>query len=796
MMPLGPSEFRQDKDTGIFSGAYDDEVEGAKANFNNFEPTIVRLVDLPKCKHAIGTKWVYRNKKDNRWIVIRNKARLVAQGYTQEEEIDYDQVFAPVAKIKVISQDKYVVEILKKFDFSSVETTSTSIETNKAWLKDKEVEDVYVHLYRSMIGSLMYLTTSRSDIMFVVCACARDSPFDLEAFPDSDYARASLDKKPITGGCQFLGKRQISWQCKKQIVVANSTTKPEYVAAANCSLVDGKKIIVNEASIRHDLRLDDAEDGFSGDVTSLFDSMMVQVTEEVDEASYHPLNQPSTSSKPQKKQKSRRRQRNEVESPQVESEDEDNVPTYSNDPLPSGEDSSNLNELMAKKIASLKKTVKKLKKKRRSRLVGLRRLKRIGAARKSKSSKDKDNLGDQEDSSKQGRNIEDIDQDEAQVQLDEEMFGVDDHHGEEVTIEDIAAKVIVQDIAAPITAAETITTAETVTAAKEVTTVSGPTTTTIDELTLAQTLIEIAAKSKKVEVVTTAAATRPKAKGIVFHEHEQSHKPTVYSTQPSSKDKGKGIMIEPEKPLKRKDQVVADEEYARQLAAEMEAELAKEERVRRQKEEANLALIELWETKQAMMEADRLLAERIQSREREELTIKEKSKLFVELMNKGKKHFAELRAQEKRNKPPTKSQKRNQMSTYLKHMGTYKHSHLKNKTYEEIERLFEIEMKRVNTFISMDQDVKSSKKDKVESKSKRAGEELESNVSKKQKVTEQVETKKNVEVEEDDTEELKNCLEIVPEDEDDVTVDATPLSSRSPSIVDCKIYKEGKKKYF
>ncbi|GJZ32015.1 hypothetical protein Tco_0577062 [Tanacetum coccineum] len=197
-----------------------------------------------------------------------------------------------------------------------------------------------------------------------------------------------------------------------------------------------------------------------------------------------------------------------------------------------------------------------------------------------------------------------------------------------------------------------------------------------------------------------------------------------------------------------------------------------------------------------MMEADRLIAERIQSKEREELTIKEKSKLFMELMNKRKKHFAELRAQEKRNRPPTKSQKRNQMSTYLKNMGTYKHSHLKNKTYEEIERLFEIEMKRVNTFIPMDQDVKSSKKDKAESKSKRAGEELESDVSKKQKVAEQVETKKNVKVEEDDTEELKNCLEIVPQDEDDVTVDATPLSSRSPSIVDCKIHKEGKKKYF
>ncbi|GJS69720.1 putative ribonuclease H-like domain-containing protein [Tanacetum coccineum] len=133
-----------------------------------------------------------------------------------------------------ISQDKYVDDILKKFDFVTIKTTSTPIETNKALLKDEEAEEVDVYLYRSMIRSLMYLTASRPDIMFAVCAYARDSPFDLEAFSDSDYAGASLDRKSTTGGCQFLGKMLISWQCKKQTVVANSTTKAEYVAVANC----------------------------------------------------------------------------------------------------------------------------------------------------------------------------------------------------------------------------------------------------------------------------------------------------------------------------------------------------------------------------------------------------------------------------------------------------------------------------------------------------------------------------------------------------------------------------------
>ncbi|GKB77644.1 hypothetical protein Tco_0944539 [Tanacetum coccineum] len=260
-------------------------------------------------------------------------------------------------------------------------------------------------------------------------------------------------------------------------------------------------------------------DGFSGDVTPLFDSMM-------------------------KKQKPRRKQRQMIESPQHESEDENHVL-----------DLQKSKDAKAEEIASLKKTIKKLQRKRRSRPAGLRRIKKIGA-KKSKSSIDIDSVGDHEDSSKQGRNIDDSVQDEAQEQLnEEEMFGVDDLHGEEVTIEDIATKVIVQD---PV--AETITTAETVTAAKEITTVNGSTTTTIDELTLSQTLVEIAAKSKKVEAVTTAATsvttaavTRPKAKGIVFHDYEQSHRPAVSSTLPSSKDKGKAIMIEPERPLKRKE---------------------------------------------------------------------------------------------------------------------------------------------------------------------------------------------------------------------------------------------------
>ncbi|GJR20443.1 hypothetical protein Tco_0968970, partial [Tanacetum coccineum] len=165
-----------------------------------------------------------------------------------------------------ISQDKYVAEILKKFNCIDVKSASTLVDLEKPLVKDGDADDVDIHLYRSIIGSLMYLTASRPDIMFAVCACARfqvtpktshllaikiifrylkrkptlglwysrDSPFELVAYTDSDYAGSTQDRKSTTRGCQFLGNKLISWQCKKQTMVATSITEAEYVAAASC----------------------------------------------------------------------------------------------------------------------------------------------------------------------------------------------------------------------------------------------------------------------------------------------------------------------------------------------------------------------------------------------------------------------------------------------------------------------------------------------------------------------------------------------------------------------------------
>ncbi|GKC82806.1 putative ribonuclease H-like domain-containing protein [Tanacetum coccineum] len=620
------------------------------------------LVDLPHGKRAIGTKWVYRNKKDERGIVIRNNARLVAQGYTQEEGIDYDEVFAPVARIEAIrlflayasfkdfvvyqmdvksaflhgkieeevyvcqplgfedpefpdrvykvkgdillvqvyvddiifgstkkglciefeklmhkkfqmnsmgeltfflglhvtkkddgifiSQDKYVDGILKKFGFTTVKTASTPMETSKPLMKDENAEDVDVYLYRSMIGSLMYLTSSRPNIMFVVCACARFqvTPKVSHLHTVKRIFRYLKDRKSTIGDCQFLRSRLISWQCKKQTVVANSTTEAEYVAASNCrgqvlwiqnqlldygyNFMNTKIFIDNESTIcivknlvfhskskhieiRHHFIRDSYEKRLIQVIKIHIDHNVADLLTKASDIDVWNVNavrqKVSTAGRMlvlpgknktvhEERGDSVKRAATTAASLDVE-QDSGNIlrtqfTAILNEPIPQGTSS--------------------VEKKKKERTLQLKR--RLFKVR-IESSVEK-SLGDQEDASKQGRN-EDQDEDISWFQEDAETQG---RYGHDIRI----------------------TTAEPVTTASVPVTTASPTIlvddSITDDITLAETLMKI-----------KISASRPqKAKGVVVK--EPSEPTTASRPQPHilAKDKGKCIMLEPKKPMKVK----------------------------------------------------------------------------------------------------------------------------------------------------------------------------------------------------------------------------------------------------
>ncbi|GKA57713.1 hypothetical protein Tco_0756901 [Tanacetum coccineum] len=231
---------------------------------------------------------------------------------------------------------------------------------------------------------------------------------------------------------------------------------------------------------------------------------------------------------------------------------------------------------------------------------------------------------------KKGRiNAIDADEDITLVNVqnvDEEMFDVDALDGEEVFVagqnENVVEEVV--DVA-------------------QVTNVATAVTLTTKEITLAQAL-------------ATLKTSKPKVKGIVFQNPSTTTTTTTTISSQQSQDKGKGIMIEePVKPMKKKVQIMLDEE----VALKLQAEFTKEERLAREKtekeKEANIALIEEWDDIQAKIEVDHELAQRLQAEEQEELSVKEKAKFLQQLLEQRRKHFAAKRAEEKRNKPPTQA---------------------------------------------------------------------------------------------------------------------------------------------
>nr|GEV14396.1 hypothetical protein [Tanacetum cinerariifolium] len=210
-----------------------EEDVGAEADFTNLETTITVnpipttrvykdhhkvwvLVDLPYGKRAIAFEKLMKDK-----FQMSSMGELTFFLGLQAKQKP-DEIF--------ISQDKYVAKILRKFGLTDGKSASTPIDTEKPLLKDLDVTHKASHLH-AVKRIFRYLKGKPHLGLWY----PKDSPFNLVAYSDSDYAGASLDRKYTTWGYQFLGCRSISWQCKKQTVVATSSIEAEYVAVASCS---------------------------------------------------------------------------------------------------------------------------------------------------------------------------------------------------------------------------------------------------------------------------------------------------------------------------------------------------------------------------------------------------------------------------------------------------------------------------------------------------------------------------------------------------------------------------------
>nr|GEV09420.1 retrovirus-related Pol polyprotein from transposon TNT 1-94 [Tanacetum cinerariifolium] len=714
-------------------------------------------------KRDIRTKWIYRLKKDERGIMVRNKAGLVVQGYTQEEGIDYDNVFATVARIKAIRlflayasfKDFVVYQMDVKSAFLYEKIEEKVYVSQPLGFEDPKFHDRVYKVEKELYG-LHQAPKAWPDIMFAICTCARfqvtpkvshlyavkrifrylkgqpklglwypkDSSFNLEAYTDSDYAGASLDRKFTTGGCQFLRSRLISWQCKKQTVVANSTTEAEYIAASNCygqaytyycqlkvnaarhKLITAVDVnVVEDGMLKHNAiyvipshtkkvlsNMKRVGKDFSGRDTPLFSTMIVQVQEELGENTKIPTNtqytytiiQPTTS-QPQRNQKPRKTRRKDTELPQT------SVPTEVVVDEVVYEEMYDSAERAATTATGLDTE--------QDRGSGPRRQETTGDAARServtKFSNDLpllrvNTLGSREDRLQLKFSMElciklsdmVLDLKKTKTAQAKEIAKVESSAKEESLGEEESFKQgMIEDIYADdnITLVndqemfdadrdlQDISTAGN----KEKVSNAAPITTadvTPDELTMAQALMELKRSKPKGATNTTTTvtiptldSTRPKARGVVMQ--EPSETPTTTTIPKSSKVQDKG------------------KEYE--------------------------------------------LAARLQEEEQGELTIERKSRLFMELIEKRKKHFAKLKAEEKRRKPPTKAQKRNQMCVYLKNMTRFTHNQLKNKSFDEVQKAFDKTMSWINLFIPINSEVVKYKEVLTyEGSSKRAGDEL------------------------------------------------------------------------
>nr|GEW87352.1 hypothetical protein [Tanacetum cinerariifolium] len=754
----------------------DEDVVGAEADFNNLESSILEEpkrvhqalkdpIDLPHGKRAIGTKWVYRNKKDERGIVIRNKARLVTQGHTQEEGVNYEEVFAPVARIEAIklflvyasfigfmvhqmdvksaflyrtiekevyvcqpsgfedpdhpdkvykvvkalyglhqahgawyetlatyllenddiifgatnkdlcksfeklvkdkfqmssmgeltfffalqvkqkkdgifiSQDKYVAVILRKFGLTEGKSASTHIDTEKPLLKDPDGEDVDVHTYRSMIGSLMYLTSSRQDIMFackkqtVVATSSTEAKYVVASRCCAqvlwiqnqlmDYSEGFNQIIDFLDGCYIkyalTVNPNIYVSCIKQFW-NTVTIKQDNDVTRLQALVDKKKVMVTEAAIREVLRKQ------IGDLST----HIIKYTS------------PALTQKVFTNMRRVGKGFSKVETPLFKGDDtaaHGEVPTISQEPsipsptpptpppqppqdLPSTSQVHHTPPQSPQRVDTSEDTV-------------------------------------MDDASNKGRIIDEMDKDD--------------------------------DIA----------------------------------------LMDDNKKIRRKKRLRVAAASTRRRKGVVIRDPEkESTTSSIIHADTKSKDKGKGIMVEEPKPLKKKQQVEMDKEYARKLHAEVNKDID-------------------WDV------------------------------AIDHVKLKAKEDPAVQRYQAMKRKPQTEAQAQRNMIMYLKNVAGFRLDYFKGMSYDDIRPIFEAKFNSNVDFLL-------KTKEQMEEEESRAIQSI--NETPAQKVAKRKKLNKEVK-------DLKRHLEIMPDEDDDVYTEATPLTRKVP-VMDYEIIHLNNKPYY
>ncbi|GJY55443.1 putative ribonuclease H-like domain-containing protein [Tanacetum coccineum] len=864
----------------------DDENVGVEADMNNLN-TFIPVSPIPTTRihkdHPVKQIIKDLNSTPQTRRMIKNlkehgTRRLVAQGYTQEEGIDYDEVFAPVARIEELMKSFAPVPELEEISlfpayasfkdlwctrwmtivlilsFTDVKIASTPMETQKPLLKDEDGEEVDVYLYRSMIGLLTHLTSSRPDITFAVCACARyqvnpkvshlhvvkrifrylkgqpklglwypkDSPFDLVAYTDSDYAGASLDRKYTTGEAEYVTALsccgQVIWiqnqlldygdSNEKKLIqmvkihtdknVADLITKAfdkgigvnaddsklmplginlPLLGKVNAArhnllllvvktvngevqlqaLVDGKKIIVTEASVRRDLQLDDEEGmdclpnatifkeitkigmvknlenvsgkflmypkfvkvflnkqiegmsshkriyvtpshtkkifrnmkrvgkGFSGNVTPLFPTMVVQAQEEMGEGSEMPTDPHHTPIITQ------------PSSSQPQKKQKSRRPKKKDTQISQPSDPTNVadgavNEEPSMQLKELMEFCTKLQ----QRVFDLENTKTAQAQEitslklrvKKLEKKGRSRTHKLKRLYKVSRSARVVSSEEVSLGDQEDAF----KQGRKIDDIDKDAEITLVDETQWRYGDEDMfgvndLDGDEVVVESEVTDKAGEKRNTVEE----------AVAMTDAVTIPVSAATITNVELNLAQTLEE-----LKSARPRQKE------------LLCKSQVNQLQQYLYNYHHRL-----------------------------------RVKAQRIRAQEKQELTIEEKSTLFVQLLEKRNKHFVAKRAEELRNRPPTRAQQRSIMCTYLKNMAGWKPKDLKNKSFANIQELFDKAMKKVNTFVDMD--------------------------------TELVEGSEKVD-EDKETAELQSLMEVIL-DEEEVAVDATLLATKPPSIL-------------